>query len=72
MKDRKKVYNAYKQQCKAKLDKVDTLVAQLTSPRAVVIPDDLERLRDLNKALKEQWGHMEGLWDETMAKYVED
>ena len=42
------------------------------NPEAVVIPDDLESLQELNKALKEQWGHMDQSWDETMAKYIED
>ena len=42
------------------------------NPEAVIIPDDLERLQELNKALKEQWGRMEQWWDEMMAKYIED
>ena len=39
-----------------KFDKVNTLVAQLMNPEAVIIPDDLERLQELKKSFERAVG----------------
>ena len=58
MKDPREVFNAFKQQCNGKLKKVEAFVASHVSTS--LTSDDVDRLRDLNTALKEQWwGRME-------------
>jgi hypothetical protein len=70
MKDPRKVFNAFKQQCSGKLKKVEVFVASHMSTS--LTSDNLDRLRDLNTALKEQWSRMEVAWDNTMVSCIED
>jgi Rad3-related DNA helicase len=61
MKDPRKVFNAFKQQCNGKLKKIEAFIA--AHENINLTSKDLEELEKLNTALKELWGRMEVQWD---------